>query len=137
MDEYTKMVLALPDEFFEGWEWKHGDQFIVSYCDEPDVYYIGDCGLVEGKPHDIVSEDYFEIKGEIRPLPSQKQLQDMIKKHIARHNLKLNDLDLLQRVIEWHTRRDPEHKQDKCAEILFLDVLLWMNLKTWNGRIWI
>lgn len=149
MDEdYLKMILALPDEFFEGWEWKEGDRFIlinrkkgkiVDYQDGT----IGDSVLENGEVGYIWTSGYsgeygFEkYDSEIRPILSQEQLQSMIKKHVLVHNVKLKDVEILKRVTDWHIRRDPEHKLDKSTKCLFLEVLQWLNDKTWDGEAWL
>ena len=81
-EEYLKMVLALPDEFFEGWEWKEGDRFIlinrkkgkiVDYQDGT----IGDSVLENGEVGYIWTSGYsgecgFEkYDSELKPIPSQ------------------------------------------------------------------
>jgi len=84
------MILALPDEFFDGWEWTEGDKFL---CREPyygeesiihpigyewNVHTIGDHEL---RDNEIYKGDYElayrKRKEKIRPLPRQEQLQKM------------------------------------------------------------
>ena len=54
MDEtYLKMILALPDEFFDGWEWQAGDKALIN-------------------------NEVWTVFGGTRPIPSQEQLQKMM-----------------------------------------------------------
>jgi len=140
MDEYKRMILALPEDFFQGWVWQEGDKFLHKELGSEhwNECVTGDYKAdLEGVIWYVVPDYYDRLEGEIRPLPSQKQLQDMIKKHQLLRNVKLNDFDVLQRVYEWHKRRDPEHKLNKITEHMFLEVVQWLNDKTWTGENWI
>lgn len=69
------MILALPDEFFEGWEWKAGDRVLhkLEYSDEWKTEFILDNGIAY-----IISLNKGNVWGKYIPLPSQEQLQKMV-----------------------------------------------------------
>jgi len=80
--EYIKMVLALPDEFFEGWEWRHCDYAInldniekgratpleEQFHTEFKILYVDSC----------FKDTEWVFKDRVRPIPSQEQLQKMV-----------------------------------------------------------
>ena len=151
-DQYLKMILALPDEFFEGWEWKEGDRFIlinrtkgkiVDYQDGT----IGDSVLENGEVGYIWTSGYggeygFEkYYSEIKPIPSQEQLQ---KKCIDFENRDKrytysNDFSISKRfialVIEGDLVHDIENKTLKEMWLEFTEYLVYD--KMWNGEAWI
>lgn len=75
MNLYQKMVLALPPEFFDGWEWKAGDKVLHKhdYLGEWKIEYILDNGIAH-----VLSINNGNVFGLYIPLPSQKQLQSML-----------------------------------------------------------
>ena len=90
MDEmYLNMILALPDEFFDGWEWNAGDRAILL-----DDHYKREV-LVINTHYQIISSRVAKLlfpgslegcKTEehitrLRPIPSQEQLQNKILDH--------------------------------------------------------
>lgn len=144
--EYLKMILALPEEFFNVWEWNDGDQVYLideideySCSEEHGLYTIFD-GLICNDGF-TCTENWLYVRAidfkNGRPIPSQKQLINMIKDHSMLKSVKLTDIEVMGRVVSWHDRRDPKHTQKKCCEQLYLDVLMWLNDKTWNGEKWI
>lgn len=81
---YLKMILALPDKFFDGWEWKEGDAFLYKE-DESESYsmgYIGTHILTNRKPVGFmdVCFDPFENLSGLRPIPSISQLHTLCGK---------------------------------------------------------
>lgn len=86
-DKYIKMVLALPESFFDGWEWKTGDDYLLKYHNprsHKETWQAGTIGDafvtvdgVIGYPEGLDFK-FKSYEGELRPLPSQKQLQDKI-----------------------------------------------------------
>ena len=139
--EYIKMILALPDEFFDGWEWQAGDKALVN--NEVWTVFEGNSNgmVVIGEnlqQFSIGDLDFsYKIGDKARPIPNQEQLQEIIKKQCLSHNVKLKDIEILKRVVDWHIRRDPKHTLERSAECLFLEVVQWLNDKTWNGEAWV
>ena len=144
-EEYLKMILALPEEFFEGWEFNNGDQVYLieeiedySPSKEYGLYTVFD-GLLANEELLITENLYVRVidfkNG--RPIPSQGQLIGMISNHSMLKTVKLTDLQVIERVSQWHVRRDPCMIQNKCCEQLYLEVLQWLNDKTWDGETWI
>jgi hypothetical protein len=87
-EEYKKMVLSLPDEFFDGWEYKNGDTILLKENSGWNVYHIGDylledgrIGFIDGWECEFMPEDH-----EIKPLPNQEQLQEMLINFHMTHN---------------------------------------------------
>ena len=146
-DLYNKMVLALPDDFFNGWELEDGDQVYLfkdtdDYtCSEKHGLYTIFDNLLANDGVTYTENWHYATwmisDGLIRPIPSQKQLQCLIRSLLKFHNVELNDLEILNRVVGRHNRRDPENKQNKSTDCLFLEVHMWLNNKTWNGEAWI
>lgn len=146
-NQYIKMILALPDEFFENWEWRTGDKAVnilnsriitILWATEPDIWKTERYAMYYSRQTPFSKEGSTKIKlCEIRPLPSQEQLQEMIKKHNILHNVKLTDLEILERVVGWHVRRDHNKNQNKCSKQIFLEVLMWLNDKLWDGEKWV
>jgi len=156
---YLKMVLALPDEFFERikprfgnlyWVetyqgWKEGysrkTYAVCSIILDTGTYYLS---LQDRKNMDeVVGSWEFEYNKRDKAIhwrkwliPSQEQLQEMIKQGIW-HDKELNDIDVLSSVIQWHTTRGTNHRLDQCSEYLFLEFLQWLNAQIWDGKEWL
>ena len=84
MDEmYLKMILALSDEFFEGWEWKHCDYGInLDNIEKGRVIPLEEMFHTEFKI--LYVDSFFKdiewiLKDRVRPIPSQEQLQKMLE----------------------------------------------------------
>ncbi len=85
-DQYIQMVLALPESFFDGWKWQAGDRAILMddrYKRE--VIVISSRNqIVSRKMVNLLFPDAFdeskteEYVSRLRPVPSQKQLQDIL-----------------------------------------------------------
>lgn len=75
MSLYHKMVLALPPEFYEIWEWQAGDRVLHKQeCSEEwETEFIIDNGIAH-----IISVNKGNVFGKFIPLPSQRQLQSML-----------------------------------------------------------
>ena len=158
--EYLNMVIALPDDFFENITPEFGNLFWVetdqgwkedysrkTYAILDHVFDDGNYSLILMDSSQIDERLYkwdfqYNKRDEVTYwkgwlIPSQEQLIKMIKDNQILKNVKLSDLEILERVVEWHMRRDPEKVQEKCAECLFLDVLMWLNGNIWDGEKWI
>jgi hypothetical protein len=71
-EKYINKVLALPAEFFAGWEWKEGDQY---YNKELETF-------------GFVRKCYVDMEKGLIPIPSQRQLQEMcITYHMNKHGM--------------------------------------------------
>ena len=150
------MILALPDRFFEGWEWKEGNR-VLSTKDIDDqktegiltsfntgmwskdrivlVNFLDPC-----KEPDLRLEEYFYL-GNLRPIPSQEQLQ---KKCIDFENKdnpysRSNDFSISKRfialVIEGDLVQNIENKPLKVMWLEFAEYVIYG--KTWDGEAWI
>ena len=82
MDEtYLKMILALDDEFFDGWEWQAGDKALVN--NEVWTVFGGNSNgmVVIGEnlqQFSIGDLDFsYKIGDKARPIPRQEQLQKL------------------------------------------------------------
>jgi hypothetical protein len=95
-NEYLKMVLSLPEEFFEDWEWKTGDRAILlddSYKREVMILNTDTeisrhklkvaKLLFPGSLNGVKTEERFE---RLRPISSQEQLQEMCINFHMKHN---------------------------------------------------
>ena len=150
-DEYLKMILALSDKFFDGWEWKEGDKFL---CREPyygeesiihpigyewNVHTIGDHEL---RDNEIYKGDYElaykKRKEKIRPLPSQEQLLQIYK---TKKDLQYDSMALLW-LANWIEDKVTEDHgfcfEYESAEAI---ALLWVQEtcfnQKWDGEKWI
>ena len=78
---YLKMILALSDEFFEGWEWKHCDYGInLDNIEKGRVIPLEEMFHTEFKI--LYVDSFFKdtewiLKDRVRPIPSQEQLQKL------------------------------------------------------------
>jgi len=147
-EEYLKMVLALPDEFIKNLSVKNGDQVFllkdVKATDYPSSYGHGLYTVFENSlafEGHICTEHWMGVywlleERKAIPIPSQEQLINMIKNCSMWNTVKLTDLEIITGVAEWH-RRYPCKTQNKCCEQLYLEVLMWLNDKTWDGESWI
>lgn len=140
--EYLNMVLALPDSFFEGWEYKDGDLFWLVKDNDGDytpsqdhgVYTVVDGLLATTGWHDI--EIWSKVKGftleEGRPIPSQEQLQKMVNLTPAEY---IDDL--------YNYTNEPAH-ENSDQSIFFIDMKCFTLAyvmdrkyrKYWNGTSW-
>lgn len=147
-DEYKKMVLGLPEEFFAGWEWKEGDRFIlinrmkgkiVDYQDGT----IGDSVLENGEVGYIWTSGYSGEYGfekyysEIKPIPSQEQLQTKIKVYNKSIGIEMYDYCLITQIGTWCYRQPVESVKNESIECLTLMFYQWLNDKRWDGEKWI
>ena len=129
--EYIKMVLALPEEFFERWEWKAGDRVLhkLEYSDEWKTEFILDNGIAY-----IISLNKGNVWGKYIPLPSQEQLQE---KCMALINCDARDL---LRFFEAWVYEDELRPVVSFADFneLWLKYTIWVwGRKEWNGEAWI
>jgi len=135
-DQYIKMVRALPDKFFEGWEWKDGDRFVLEYNSPYNmkVHYVGDAVVYRSKVYDIeiTSDDIRSLLGDARPLPSQAQLQKMCLEDGEDF-----DPELLYVFSNWVY--SPMRKVVfNSMESAWLQYIMWIfHTKTWDGEAWI
>jgi len=115
--EYIKMILALPDEFYDGWEWKEGDHYIhiFPYGTMTDNYIgIIECWNAVYNPHTFPQE--------FRPIPSQEQLQK-----ISKLDWDLYYHDLVKRYSDYDT-----------AEQAGLAMIMYTKYgKRWDGEAWV
>lgn len=126
MDEmYLKMILALPDEFFDGWEWKHCDYGInLDNIEKGRVIPLEEMFHTEFKI--LYVDSFFKdiewiLKDRVRPIPSQEQLQ------------KLSGLDW---DLYYHDLVKNYSEYDS-AEQAGLAMIMYMKYgKMWDGEHW-
>ena len=137
MDEmYLKMILALPEEFFDGWEWNDGDFYAgkVNVCpDDPLEFgsFSEDC-----TPNfKTFSGNYWYSK--VWPLP---RLDQLIKRYKIEKDIQFESLALLW-LANWIEEKVTEdhsfclkYRSDKVI------ALLWVQEKCfnqkWDGEKW-
>ena len=135
-DQYIKMVLALPEELFKRWKWKEGDTFLYKE-DESETYSIGYIGthiLSNTKPVGFmdICFDPFEHLMNLRPLPSQEQLQNMCLEKEEPF-----DPEILYVFTDWvySTLRSVKFSSLESA---WLQYVMWVIYKKeWDGEKWI
>lgn len=147
-ETYIKMVLALPPEFFKDWKINDGDKFWLT--DDTDEWYVPSneyeaYTIMDGKlvSHVVDPEDWIFASLDVgRPIPTQEQLQDMMKKYY-RENRKWymqedpTDFELLQRFIEMLLCA-PDASKGDSIKMMWLKCLVWeMYEKNWNGSSWV
>lgn len=80
--EYLKMVLALPEDFFENWKWQVGDKQVLQ-CKSGKLYHKLVCEEDVGTVYIDTNYSYLDCsQARMRPIPSQEQLQKMLKSNI-------------------------------------------------------
>jgi hypothetical protein len=145
--EYIKMVLALPDEFFEDWEWNYGDTFILKVAsDKWMVHYIGDFELTNDdigtwEPIGGCESTFEKVEEARRPVPSQEQLQKICINYENKHNLYSNSNDFLisehfiASVIEGDLI---ENIETKTLGEMWLEFVVFLKYaKRWDGEKWV
>lgn len=149
LDQYIKMVLTLPEEFFKGWEYKDGDFIIIfphrykEYLGEYNVSGIYLCfnNLLCRKENEHTNHwiPARWVKFEDgRPLPSQEQLLQI---YTERKGLQYSSLALLWLANWIEDKVTDDHGfcfEYESAEAI---ALLWVQEtcfdKTWDGTKWI
>lgn len=146
--EYIKMILALPDEFFEGWEWNYGDTFILKVAsDKWIVHHIGDFELINNDigtwtPIGGCESTFEKVEEARRPIPSQEQLQDIMKKHWFKLDSTVQSYGVMKYFCNWfqaHWIRYPDYKEvenDSITSIWLRYVMDFIYYKTWDGERW-
>jgi hypothetical protein len=156
-DNYIKMVLALPDEFFKDWKYEDGDQvFLLEDIDDYSssfdpwigTYTVFDGCIATDGLHNIEEWTYVEYvvrERKLKPIPSQRQLQDMLMAHKPHkvesfvgdlHALFFNFRTWIQNGDEdsWWDFRDELENFDQAWLCYAMEVLY---NKNWNGEKWI
>jgi hypothetical protein len=148
-NEYLKMVLALPGEFFSGWEFNDGDQVYLteeiddySPSDVHGLYTVFDRLLA----HDGIldTENWLYVRAvdckNGRPIPSQEHIQKMILDNQEKQTgNRYNDFALLNLFNKYINSNIFTY-----APVTYSAVELWLqyaaweiyNMK-WDGEKWI
>jgi hypothetical protein len=145
-DNYIKMALALPDDFFKDWKWQYGDQFITYVWKHGEqipenVRIIGDSDLLEGKVGRWLLGDFIDYACKMRPLPSQRQLQDMLinpKTPIDLDVWKL--LEEFQKFVSVELIRHHESGVylENSFDVLWLKFVMFYKYKMlWKREVWV
>jgi len=157
-DQYIKMILALPEEFFKGWKWKDGDTFLYRPAqeDEWEIYHIGSFGTMVNNGVIVFAtliEDATPSQGKYRPVPSQEQLQNLLIKFHMIHNRCTRKRAILHIMGHWadYLMRKHDFEYDKIErneayeyfgnpedfDILMLRFMVGIILMLeWNGDSW-
>lgn len=134
-DTYLKMVLALPDKFFEGWEWQAGDKFLSQDSEGKwSIHSIGDKLLRNGVIGWCFQCSFSGCEFECRPLPTQEQLQSICMKIIQ-----CSPRDLLRFFEAWLYEDEirPVIKFENFND-LWLKYAVWVwGRKEWRGSEWV
>lgn len=149
--EYIKMILALPDEFFDGWEWQAGDKavnilnnriIVFLWKTEPDAWKTESTVWYYNYYPSFSNKESSSIKlSEIRPFPSQEQLQKMLidfeneDSKYKHSNYFIISERFIAVVIEGDLVADMENKT--LTEMWLEFVVYLMYNKTWNGEKWL
>lgn len=151
-ENYIKMILALPNEFFENWEFEDGDQVYLTeeiddYSPSKDhgLYTVFD-GLLA---HDgiLYTENWLSVRvidfKNGWPIPSQERLQKMLLTQ-PHQNYEFNDLyGLVYWFNKWFFKSDELYCMsfhDECKDFgqafLCFTVEVLYNMK-WDGEMWV
>jgi len=124
------MVIALPPEFFEGWQWKAGDKVLhkQNNFEEWEIEFIPDNGIAH-----IISFNNGDVFGLYIPLPNQNQLQSM---------LDISPLDFIEDFYEYAHEPllpDMDNEQFKTdMECFTLAYVMDRKFKMfWDGEKWL
>lgn len=120
---YKKMILALPSNFFENWEWQNGDRFLHKELGSKfwNEKAIGDHEVTSGNTVLYFIPDYQDVlEGEIRPLPSQKQLQSLA----IRKESDSSNVFILIEFTAYVKERGYKWYKNKSMECLWLEFLM-------------
>lgn len=82
-DTYIRMILVLPDEFFKDWKWQVGDRAITLNHKNREAMVVAfnvwsDPKIIHVLFFGMEGYTYLQSLEFLRPLPSQRQLQDML-----------------------------------------------------------
>lgn len=140
-DLYIRMVLALPEDFFKGWEWKEGDKQVLQ-CKNGNLYYKFVCEEDIGTVYIDTNYSYYDCsQARLRPLPDQKQLQDVIKSNFKKSDSTVKDYDVIKLFCDWFEARFVieykviENESIDCIWLRYVMDVIYN--KTWNGESWI
>lgn len=143
-DQYLKMVLALPDEFVEGWEWKEGDHGIITWPDfENNEILITNIRARRFEFRCVESGTLkitFDFRG-ARPIPSQEQLQKKCIdfENVGKRYTDSNYFSISKRfiavVIEGDLVKNIEEKTLNEMWLEFTEYVIYG--KTWDGEAWV
>ena len=148
-DLYNKMILALPGDFFKDWQWHIGDKALCL-----DSLSRGEVIIMDGICHGLVKvawvdriflETEQECIDRLRPVPSQKQLQSIIKQHWLKPDA--TDYDVLVFFQNWfrviyrsNCTYGIKYKEIENESIDCIWLRYTMHVicdKTWNVEAWI
>lgn len=150
-DEYIKMVLALPEEFFENWEYSAGNKVLVNTDGKLKFYTVfggNENGMV------VINENLeqfslgkldvsYNLGDKYRPIPTQEQLQEIILKRFNKSDDSVLIYDVINFFCAWFQahwiKKSSYHAVlNDCGAAIWLryavDVIYG---KTWNGEKWV
>ena len=121
---YKKMILALPSNFFENWEWKAGDK-AFSLKREKELMVVefdvwSDPRIIHAKFIGEVGYTYLENLETLRPLPNQKQLQSLA----IRKESDSSNVFILIEFTAYVKERGYKWYKNKSMECLWLEFLM-------------
>jgi hypothetical protein len=139
-DEYLKMILALPNDSFEDWEWKTGDKAISLRNNESIAIitrfkaWLSDPNIIEVQFIDSDTSVELFYLGNLRPIPSQEQLQDKI---IKSQNCKPSDVFNLFQTWYYIYSHQKDNRMFNSFQEAWLHCYMRLDKKEWNGEKWI
>lgn len=140
-DLYLKMCLALPENFFDGWELQTGDKVIkISNCKQVVYLWKAEEWAWYYNYHPSFSNEVGSaIKlREIKPIPSQEQLQNRVMKKRS-----LSPYCLAQCFYEWLAyealgKADSDEWFFVPLVCRWLEYVVYSELSLrWNGEKWL
>lgn len=140
-DVYKKMVLALPEEFFQGMVLEKGDKVIalgpnivMRYISSDGIYFDEKWKAVEY----LDGDREVSISNKLRPLPNQKQL---LKIYQDKNDIKFESMSLLW-FANWFVNTVTE-RHDFCLKHRSAETIMLMWVQEtcynmmWDGEKWI
>ena len=149
---YLKMILALPDEFFDGWEWQAGDKALsINDQYKRELLLLTTAPLKKLNSNDKVTLLFLhsmdgvtveEYIFNLRPVPSQQQLQEMVKNHMLKDDETVLDYDIINFFCDWfkahfcskYTYKEIEHSSIKSVWLRYAMHIIYS--KKWNSESW-
>jgi len=146
---YLKMILALPDEFFDGWEWQAGDKalsindqykrelLLLTTAPLEKLNYNDNVTLLF--PHSVDGVTVEEYIFNLRPIPRQEQLQKIAKKLLENEaKREVTNLELLKEFYYFcGDHCAPEYKDETFGCLWMQFIVMHRDNKLWIEGNWV